>query len=423
MFYDKAKIYVKGGDGGSGEVAFRREKYVPAGGPCGGDGGRGGDVVFIGDPGLRTLVDFKYRQHYKAGRGKRGQGKNKHGKSSEDLVVRVPIGTLVKDAETGEIIADIVSEGQKVVVARGGRGGRGNASLAGPRNSLPSFAEKGEPGEEKTLLLELKLLADVGLIGMPNAGKSTLISRISAARPKIASYPFTTLSPNLGVVKSEDGRSFVVADIPGLIEGAHRGTGLGRDFLRHVERSRLLVHVLDAAATEGRDVIKDFYTVNKELKLYGKKLAEKPQIIAANKIDITGARDNLEKIRCELGDKYQICPVSAVTGEGIKELLNTVDMLLRDLEKNSVTEQYERETTRHVKVGPRFEIIKDGNVFLVKGRDIERKAAMANLENEEAAQSFQLFLEREGVEDALRRAGVRNGDKVIIGKIEFYFKD
>ncbi|MEW5899603.1 MAG: GTPase ObgE, partial [Bacillota bacterium] len=311
MFYDTAKIYVKAGDGGNGCVSFRREKYIPEGGPDGGDGGRGGNVVFRADEGLRTLVDFHYQRRYLAGRGQHGKGKNMHGRSGEDLVVRVPAGTVVRDAQSGMVLADLVRDGQEVVVARGGRGGRGNARFAGPKNKTPVFAEKGEPGEERWLELELKLLADVGLVGFPNAGKSTLISRVSRARPKIADYPFTTLVPNLGVVTLGEGVSFVIADIPGLIAGAHQGAGLGHRFLRHTERTRLLVHVIDVAGVEGRDPLEDFYVLNRELFLYNPLLAQKVQLIAANKIDLPGAGENLQRLQKTLGAQYEIFPLSA----------------------------------------------------------------------------------------------------------------
>ena len=290
MFVDYVKIYVRGGDGGNGAVAFRREKYVPRGGPAGGDGGRGGDVIFRVDEGLRTLIDFRYQKHFKAKRGEHGRSKGQHGASAEPLVVKVPPGTVVKDAETGEVIADLTRKGQEVVVARGGRGGRGNMRFVSPSNPAPEIAENGEPGEERWVELELKVLADVGLIGYPSVGKSTLLAAVSAARPKIADYHFTTLSPNLGVVDVGDGRSFVMADLPGLIEGAHQGVGLGHQFLRHVDRTRVLVHVVDMAALEGRDPYEDWVKINQELRQYRKELAGRPQIVAANKMDLPDAR-------------------------------------------------------------------------------------------------------------------------------------
>ncbi|GAW93337.1 GTPase ObgE [Calderihabitans maritimus] len=424
MFYDKAKIYVKGGDGGNGIVAFRREKYVPEGGPSGGDGGRGGDVILEADPALRTLVDFKYKRHYKAERGGHGQGKNKHGKNGEDLLIRVPLGTLVRDADTGEVLADLVEPGQKVIVAKGGRGGRGNARFATSRNRVPTFAEKGEPGEERWLELELKLLADVGLIGFPNVGKSTLISRISAARPKIADYPFTTLVPNLGVVRVDDERSFVVADIPGLVEGAHAGIGLGHQFLRHVERTRLLVHVLDAAQVEGRDLIEDYKTVNRELQLYKPELASRYQIIAANKMDLPGAEENLARLRRALGENYEIFPISAATGEGIDQLTYRIAELLETLEEEQPEHEILNEHRRLVKVerAEEFEVRQENGIFVVKGKEIERRLAMTDLENEAAVKRFQHFLIRIGVEDALRAKGIKPGDTVRIGDVEFEFQ-
>ncbi|MEW5762825.1 MAG: GTPase ObgE [Bacillota bacterium] len=338
MFYDEAKIYVKGGDGGNGCVAFRREKYVPRGGPAGGDGGRGGNVVLRADAQLATLIDLRYRRHYRAARGAHGLGKNMHGRDGEDLVVRVPVGTVVRDAATGALLADLVTDGQEVVVARGGRGGRGNARFATSTRRAPAFAEKGKPGEERWVLLELKLLADAGLVGFPNAGKSTLIARVSAARPKIADYPFTTLEPHLGVVRVGEGESFVLADIPGLIEGAHRGSGLGHRFLRHIERTRLLVHVLDTAGSGGRDPVQDFAVINRELAAYDPELAARPQIVAANKMDLPGAAANLERLREVLGERYEIYPISALTGEGLPRLVHRIAALLRELPRPALRE-------------------------------------------------------------------------------------
>jgi len=330
MFYDHLKIHVKAGDGGNGCVAFRREKYVPLGGPAGGDGGRGGHVVLRADEGLRTLVDFHFKRHFRAGRGRHGEGKDRHGKNGADLVLRVPVGTMVREAETGRVLADLTAHGQEAVVARGGRGGRGNARFATPKEKAPRIAEKGKPGEERWLELALKLLSDVGLIGFPNAGKSTILSRVSAARPKIADYPFTTLEPCLGVVRAGEGESFVVADLPGLIEGAHTGAGLGHKFLRHIERTRLLIHVLDTAGTGGRDPVEDFTAINRELALYSPELASRPQVVAANKMDLPEARANLDRLRAALPD-CEIFPVSAVTGEGLDLLIARVAVLLQEL--------------------------------------------------------------------------------------------
>lgn len=321
LFIDEAAIEVRAGGGGNGCISFRREKYVPRGGPDGGEGGRGGDVIIQVDPHLRTLMDFRYRRHYFAHRGEHGQGSNRTGKDAENLIVRVPPGTVVKDVNTEKIIADLKAAEEEVVVARGGRGGRGNARFATATRQAPRLAEEGEPGETKKLTLELKLLADVGLVGFPNAGKSTLLSRVSSARPKIADYPFTTRYPILGVVYLELEKSFVLADIPGLIEGAHRGLGLGHQFLRHIERTRLLIHVVDMAAVEGRDPLKDFVVVNEELQKYHSALAERPQLVAANKMDVPVAKDNLARFRKRWGDKYPVFPISALTGEGLKELM------------------------------------------------------------------------------------------------------
>jgi GTP-binding protein len=324
-FVDEAKIYVKSGNGGNGCVSFRREKFVPRGGPNGGDGGNGGDVIIIARENMSSLLDHHYKQHYKAGNGEHGKGSDRHGKNARAILVPVPPGTVVKDFVTGETLGDLTKDGETLVVAKGGRGGRGNARFATSTNRAPRYAEPGEKGEEKTLLLELKLLADVGIIGFPNAGKSTLISRISAARPKIADYPFTTLIPNLGVVSYDRGKTFVVADIPGLIKGAHEGAGLGIKFLRHIERTRVLIHLIDLSPVTERDPIEDYQAMNKELEAYSPDLGKKPQIIAPNKIDITESREKLEEIKAyfkKLGIK--VFPISSATGEGVNKLINEV---------------------------------------------------------------------------------------------------
>jgi len=338
-FIDEAKIYIKAGDGGRGCVSFRREKFVPRGGPNGGDGGNGGDVVMVARCNMTSLLDHRYQQHYRAKRGVHGKGKDQHGKNAEDLLLPVPLGTMIKDFETGEFYGDLTEDGQTLVVAKGGKGGRGNARFVTPTNQAPKEAEPGVEGEEKTLKLELKLLADVGLLGFPNAGKSTLISKISAARPKIADYPFTTLVPNLGVVSYGDGQTFIIADIPGLIEGAHKGAGLGIQFLRHIERTKILIHLLDLSPMTQRDPIEDYETMNKELKAYSEELSKKPQILALNKIDITEAREDLEKIEkhfSELGIKT--FPVSSATGEGTNDLVWEV---VRQLEMLKVAQESE----------------------------------------------------------------------------------
>jgi GTP-binding protein len=332
-FVDQARIYVKAGNGGAGCISFRREKYVPKGGPDGGDGGDGGDVILIADPQVHTLYDFHHQVHFRAENGKPGMGKKMKGKDGEDLILRVPVGTIVKDAETGEILGDLTEPGQIIVVARGGKGGRGNAHFATPTRQAPRIAEPGTPGEERWLILELKLIADVGLVGLPNAGKSTLLSRISAAKPKIADYPFTTLEPNLGVVRLFDGNTFIVADIPGLIEGAHKGIGLGHEFLKHIERTRILLYVLDIS--KGEEVIKDFKILKKELELFNPKLLEKEYLIALNKIDIMPDPEKIKSIVevFEKGDQNKIYPISAVTGQGVLELIYAIWKILEKKKK------------------------------------------------------------------------------------------
>lgn len=419
MFVDHARIFVKGGDGGNGIVAFRREKYVPMGGPAGGDGGRGGNVIFRADEGLRTLMDFKYNKHFKALRGAHGQGKNMHGASGEDIIARVPVGTIIKDDDNGEIIADLTISGQEVVVARGGRGGRGNARFASARNKAPSLAENGEPGEERWIRLELKLLADVGLVGFPNAGKSTLISRISAARPKIADYPFTTLVPNLGVVITKNKDTFVVADIPGLIEGAHEGAGLGHDFLRHIERTRVLLFLLDAAETEGRDVLEDYRTLREELEKYNSILLKRPFLVVANKMDLPGTAEKLEKLQEELGDN--VLGVSAVTGIGIDELIGKTFELLKSIPEEEIVG--EEPVIRRYEEEKPFEINVVDGIFEVSGKRIEKLLIMTNFNSDESLQRFQRIIEKIGLEDALREKGIKEGDTVRIKDLEFDYSD
>jgi GTP-binding protein len=422
MFVDKAKIYVKAGDGGNGAVAFRREKYVPRGGPSGGDGGKGGDVVLLVDKNLSTLQDFKYKVHYKAERGQNGQGSNKAGKSGEDLIIRVPPGTVVKDAATGEVLADLVEHGQSFVVARGGRGGRGNARFASSVNQAPDFAEKGEPGEERWIILELKLLADVGLVGFPNVGKSTLLSRMTAARPKIADYPFTTLTPNLGVVDTgPTGRSFVVADIPGLIEGAHQGLGLGHEFLKHVERTRLLVHVIDAAGLDN-DPIEGFYVINKELENFNEKLARKPQIVAANKMDLPQARENLDRIKSNLEPQgYEVIPVSGATGEGLRELIYKIIQYLDKIGDEKAEMVEVKKYT--VKEEDEIKVRREGEIFVVEGKTVERLVAMTDLDNETALKRLQRAFKNLRIDELLKEKGIKEGDTVRIGNSEFYYTE
>lgn len=443
MFVDRVKVYVKGGDGGNGAVSFLREKYVPHGGPDGGDGGRGGNVIFQVDPGLRTLLDFKYRQHLKAPRGQHGRGKARHGKGAPDLVVKVPPGTVVYDQETGQPVVDLTRPGEKAVIARAGRGGKGNARFASSRNKAPGMAEKGEPGEERQVILELKLMAEVGLAGFPNAGKSTFLARVSAARPKIDSYPFTTLVPNLGEVRLEPGRSFVVADIPGIIQGAHQGAGLGLQFLRHIQRTRILLVMLDAAETEGRDVLEDYGALQRELALYrpgldrpgdlpgeGEQgpgghagLGEKMQVVAANKIDLPRGRENLERIRQQLSPRYRVFGISAVTGEGIKELLyylgETLDGLGPALEAG--------EGARDIVYKPREEdvlhIEQEGRAFTVRHKGMERMVHMTDFDNQEAVDRLMRFLESRDIEGRLKERGIKEGDLVRIGPMEFTFQE
>ncbi len=424
MFYDYAKIYVKGGDGGNGVVAFRREKYVPFGGPAGGDGGGGGSVVFVGDEGLRTLVDFKYKQHYKAERGMHGQGKNMHGKTANDMLVRVPVGTIVKDAESEELLGDITTHGQELVVAKGGKGGRGNTSFFSPNNKVPEVAENGEPGQERWLTLELKLLADVALVGMPNAGKSTIISRISAAKPKIADYPFTTLVPNLGVVALDDGNSFVVADVPGLIKGAHEGAGLGHRFLRHVERCRVILHVLDMSGLEEQKPWEDFAAINEELKLYRSDLTKRPQIIVANKMDMPEAAGNLAILKEKLGDKYEIYPVIALKNEGLMPVIYRAWELIQKTPLPLGIEP--TESMRHVIVKAEEPFVietEEQGVWRVKGEKIERLVAMTDWDNSAAVTRMQRIFDKMGLDQALRLAGVAEGDLVCIGKEKFNFAE
>jgi len=423
MFIDQARVYVKGGDGGSGIVSFRREKYVPEGGPDGGDGGKGGDVIFQSDPGLRTLIDFRYQKHYKAPNGEHGKGSNMHGKNAKDIVIKVPLGTIVRDANTGEILADFTKEGQSCVIVKGGRGGRGNARFKSNTNKAPRIAEKGEPGEEKWLELELKLLADVGLVGFPNVGKSTILSRVSAAKPEIANYHFTTLTPNLGVVSVGEGESFVLADIPGLIEGTHQGVGLGHDFLRHIERTRLLIHVLDVSGSEGRDPLEDFIIINAELVAYSEKLGERKQLIAANKIDLPDAAKNLEKLTQVLGEKgYEIFPVSAVTGDGLDRLMLRAAQLLKEIEVEPFIEMAPAEKkVYNAALEQPFTIRRVNDIVVIEGKQIERIVAMTDFSTDDSLQRFQRILKKMGVEDALQEIGIKEGEIVQIGDIEFEY--
>lgn len=422
MFVDYVTIYVKAGDGGDGMIAFRREKYVPKGGPAGGDGGKGGDIIFEVDEGLNTLMDFRYNRHLKAERGQNGMSKGKHGKDAEPLIVPVPPGTSVYDNETGELIADLVEHGQRAVIAKGGKGGRGNIRFATSRNPAPHIAEKGEPGEEKEVRLELKLIADVGLVGFPSVGKSTILSVTTSAKPKIADYHFTTLAPNLGVVETEDHRSFVMADLPGLIEGAHEGVGLGHQFLRHVERTRLIVHVIDMAALEGRDPYDDYVKINRELKEYDEALSKRPQIIVANKMDMPGAEENLRRFKEKLNDETPIYPISALTKKGLRELLFAIADKLEEIPKEPLAEK--PIVIKHHKEEPPFQIKRaDDGAFVLYGEKIERLLKMTDFSTDEGAQRFARQLRRMGVDDALRERGAVDGSIVRILDYEFEFID
>lgn len=424
MFVDQVKVYVKAGDGGNGLVAFRREIYVPMGGPAGGDGGNGADIIFEVDEGLNTLMDFRYQRHFKAKRGENGMSKGQHGKNSAPMVLPVPPGTTVKDEQTGEVLADLTEHGQRAVIAKGGRGGRGNIRFATPRNPAPEIAENGEPGIERDIIIELKLLADVGLVGFPSVGKSTLLSVVSAAKPKIADYHFTTLAPNLGVVDTGDNRSFVIADLPGLIEGASEGIGLGYQFLRHVERTRVIVHVIDMAATEGRDPYQDFLTINEELQAYDKTLLDRPQIIVANKMDIPEAQDNLALFKEELTEDYPIYPISTLTKEGLRKLLFAIADKLDTIPKftKPVEEAPKRMVYRYQEEEAPFNISRDPDgAFVLSGEKIEKLFRMTDFSRDESVQRFARQLRGMGVDDALRKKGAEDGDTIRLLDYEFEF--
>jgi GTPase len=427
MFVDQVKVFVKGGDGGNGVVAYRREKYVPMGGPAGGDGGKGADVIFEVEEGLRTLMDFRYQRHFKAKRGEHGMSKNQHGKNAEPMVVKVPPGTIVTDVNTGEVIADLTQHGQRKIIAKGGRGGRGNSRFATPANPAPEISENGEPGQERDIMLELKVLADVGLVGFPSVGKSTLLSVVSSAKPKIGEYHFTTIVPNLGVVETEDNRSFVMADLPGLIEGAHQGVGLGHQFLRHIERTRVIVHVIDMSALEGRDPYEDYLTINAELKEYNLRLTERPQIIVANKMDIPEAEENLQVFKEKLHDDVPIFPISAITRQGLRDLLFTIANLIETtpefpLDVVEEDEASKRVVYRHEKEESDFSISRDSEgAFVLTGDKIEKLFKMTNIERDESIKRFARQMRGMGIDDALRELGAKHGDTVKLLEFEFEF--
>lgn len=418
---DEVKIYVQSGNGGDGAVAWHREKFVPRGGPAGGDGGRGGDVVLKVNPRMNTLMAFQKRIHFKAGHGARGSTKNQTGASADTLEIEVPPGTVVKDAETGAVIADLVKPDDRVVVAVGGRGGRGNARFATSANQAPQYSEKGEPGQERWLILELRLIADVGIVGVPNAGKSTLLSVISNARPKIADYPFTTLEPNLGVVIYDD-RDLVVADIPGLIEGAHAGVGLGHAFLRHVQRTRALIHLLNGASD---NVLADYSQINSELALYDEKLGQKPQIVVYNKLDIPEARERWPQVEAALKARgIEPMAISGATQENVRELVQRMFQLIASLPEEEAVPVEEMPVYELPAEEVPFTITHEADgVFRVSGRRIERAATVTYWDNEEAVMRFQQILEMLGISAALEQAGVRPGDTVYIGEYELEWSD
>jgi len=418
MFIDKVKIKVTSGAGGNGIVAWRREKYVPKGGPAGGDGGKGGDVYLVADPNLSTLLDFKYKSIFSADNGERGKPKNQHGRNGENLYIKVPCGTIIKDLATDKLIGDLTEEGQALLIAQGGRGGRGNARFVSSKKQSPQFCEPGEPGIERELELELKLIADVGLLGMPNAGKSTLISAISAAKPKIADYPFTTLVPNLGIVKKPDGGGMVVADIPGLIKGASEGTGLGHEFLRHVERTRILVHMLD---TLEDDPIKNFHTINIELEKHGGRLVEIPQAVALNKIDAAN-EVKVEMLKEEFRKMgYDVFAISAATGQGTHELVNYLIKRVEEIPPPSFDIEIEEDEAAFDHDDSDITIIKEKGTFIVIGGKVERLASVVDSRNRAAINRFENILKAMGVFKELKAAGIQDGDTIKIMGLEFEY--
>ena len=426
QFIDRTRVIVQAGKGGDGKSAFRREKFVPKGGPAGGDGGHGGNVVFVVDPNLNTLLEFRFHRKFEAKNGENGDIKNMYGKNAPDCLVPVPPGTAVYDEDSGELLADLTEVGQKAVIARGGRGGRGNAKFANSANRAPTFAELGEPGERKNLVLELKLLADVGCVGYPSVGKSSLVASVSSARPEIAEYHFTTLTPVLGVVKTGYEKSFVMADIPGLIEGAADGVGLGHDFLRHVERTKLILHIVDASGLEGRDPVEDYYTINRELKKYSEKIAHRTQFLVANKIDLPEARENLPRLKA-LAEKEKLpfFAISAVTHEGVKELIQAIgDWLDHYVEtpesapEEKVYDEDAKEAEDKVRITRN-----DAGEYIVSGKALEKLVAMTNFNNDEAVRRFQYLWRIKGIDEKLRARGIKDGETVHIGDMEFTWED
>ena len=425
MFVDSVKISVKAGKGGDGIVAFRREKYVDKGGPSGGKGGRGGDIIFVGESGLTTLLDFRFMRHIKAHSGQNGMNKDMFGKDAEDTFVKVPIGTVVMDADTGRILADVTEHGKEYIIAKGGRGGRGNAFFATPRNPAPDFCEKGFPGEEYNLQMELKVLADVGLVGFPSVGKSTLISVVSAAKPKIADYHFTTIHPNLGVVRVPDGRSFVMADLPGLIEGAHQGAGLGIQFLKHIERTKVIVHIIDMGKVEGRDPYEDYLKIRNELESFNPDLLKRPEIVVANKMDVDGAEDNLQEF-IEKSKITDVIPLSAITKSNLNELLYRISDKLEEVKNMKINEVQIEDVVEYTFKKPEalFTITKDEDgVYNVTGSYIRKIFDRTDFTRDTSVRLFAKKLRDIGVDDKLRELGVQNGDLVRVLDFEFEFID
>ena len=423
MFIDRARILVKAGDGGNGMSSFRREKYVPQGGPNGGDGGKGADIILKADRNINTLVDFRYKRQFKGDTGGAGQSANKHGRGAENLIVSVPLGTTITDEESGKLMADLVEDGQTFMVAKGGRGGRGNARFQNSANRVPTFAEKGEPGEERWLNLELKVLADVGLLGYPSVGKSSIIRKVSSAKPEVAAYHFTTLTPVLGVVSVAPGKSFVMADIPGLIEGASEGVGLGHSFLRHVERSNILLHVLDISGLEGRDPIEDFHKINEELAKYSEKLSKKKQLIVLNKTDLLQDEDTLPRVTKYFADQdYEVFAVNALTGEGLSALVERAWYYV----ENYVPEPEVVDDTVYYEAKPDTDFVitrGDDASYIISGSRIEKLVAMTNLDDEQALRRFQKIWRYMDLDAELKKRGIQDGDEVVIGEQRFTFHD
>lgn len=424
MFIDEVIVELLAGNGGDGCMAFRREKYIAMGGPYGGNGGKGSDIIFEVDEGLNTLIDLRYKRIIKGNKGENGLGKGMHGKSANDIIVKVPPGTVVTDLETGFIIADLTKNKEQAIIAKGGRGGRGNIAFATRSNPAPSFAENGEPGEIRKIKVELKLLADVGLVGLPSVGKSTFISKISAAKPKIAEYHFTTLKPNLGVVKTKDSRSFVVADLPGLIEGASLGEGLGDRFLKHIERTRVIAHIIDMGGIEGRDPIEDYQLINQELKNFNEKILEKPQIVIANKMDIENANKNLKRFQKKI--KVPVYPISALMNQNIDQVLIALADLLETIPKLPLYEdtKFESHVLYQFKEEAPFKVQNEGNgVWTIRGEKIEKLLRMTRFNTDEAALRFASKLRKFGIDDKLRELGAKEGDTIRILDLEFEYKE